>query len=187
MNPILKERTKIRDKYLIDNKETLLAFAKKYGFYDKDKDEDFVLLEALSRIVALKAVKKKYPTATFTIMPLRHHYDFEVHSPDGAIRYVEAKFRTNDDGLYPTDDISNCKKGYITAITNTDNPIDLYYTHWDGIVRVYDIKKPCDTYGDWNHNQTTARPGKRITEGKLSYCPDSALWTTTITLPDEFV
>lgn len=170
------ERTKIKDKYLNDNKEALLEWAIKKGI---EGDERMVLSEVFSRTLGIKALKTRGYNH-FSQTPLTCHYDL-----DNGVRY-ECKFRTNDADEYPTDDLSEKKTDW-KEVKNSPVPVLLLYMFWDGVVRCYDMSRPCKTDGQWTHNSTTAKPGKEITEGKLSYCPDSALWTTTITMPDEFV
>lgn len=176
MDKILqRKRMAIWKKYQYDNKEALLEWATKKGIVG---DEVMVLSEVFSRTLGMKALKEM-GHHHFVQTPLTCHYDF-----DNDVRY-ECKFRTNDADEYPTDDLTEKKTDW-DEVKNSPVPVLLLYMFWDGVVRCYDMSKPCGD-GEWTHSKTTAKPGKEITEGKLSYCPDSALWTTTITLPDEFV
>lgn len=154
------------------NEEQILDWAYRNGI--SGSVIEFVLAEAFGRVMAVKGIRSVLPYAVITQSDLLSHYDMEV---DGY--RIETKFRLNDSDEYPTDDLSLKK-------TEWEN-IDLYINvFWDGVVRCYDIKYPCGE-GEWSHNKTTATAGETITESRLSFCPDEALWTTTITMPDEFV
>lgn len=181
------DRSKQADRYFKwkqyqnTHRDILLEFADKTGIYDKNAPEEFVLAEAYSRALAARAILNNYRNVTIIPQPLYHHFDFLIIDEDGNKRGVEAKFRLNDSDEYPTDDISYTKKDF-NATASTEFPIDLYYTFFDGTVRVYDLNGKSND-GTWTHSSTTAAAGRTITDSRLSYNPMDALWTTTVSIP----
>ena len=167
--------------YQYEHKDSLLKFARKMDICDTNAEEDIILAESFSRALAARAIFNNYRNITVYPMPLYHHFDFLVVDEDGNKRGVEAKYRNNECGHYPTDDISMTKKDYNAAVSS-EFPIDLYYTFFDGTVRVYDLNGKSND-GTWTHSKTTAIQGRTITDSRLSYNPMDALWTTTVSIP----
>lgn len=175
-------RKQIWKQYQNTHRDILLEFARKMGFYDVNAPEEFILAESYSRALAARAILNNYGRDVQIIpMPLYHHFDFLIIDEEGEKRGVEAKFRLNDSDEYPTDDISYTKKDF-NATASTEFPIDLYYTFFDGTVRVYDLNGKSND-GTWTHSSTTAAEGRTITDSRLSYNPMDALWTTTVSIP----
>jgi len=171
-------------KFQNEHSEDLLEFATKMGFAEKRAPLEFILAEAFSRVLGIKVIRKNYIDADIYPMPLYWHFDFLVVDGEGNERGVEVKFRLNDSDEYPTDNISISKKDYNAAVSDTI-PIDLYNIFYDGKVRVYDLNGKSEV-GEWTHSSTTAVDGAKITDKSLSFNPTNILWTTSITMPDEF-
>lgn len=134
---------------------------------------DFVLSEVFSRVIGVKALALS-SALTISQAPLTAHYDLVT---DGDTR-IDVKFRLNDSDEYPTDNISESKIGYGEA----DQILCVF---WDGVCRLYDANS-YRSKGQWSHSAKTAQESEIITDGKVSYHPDDAIWTTTITMPDAF-
>lgn len=137
---------------------------------------EYSLSEGFSRIMGVKALMRHTSADTIATiqMPLYDHYDM-VYDDE---RY-EGKFRTNDSDQYGTDDISFKKTEY-------DCIDKVLVSHWDGVVYCYNKEDHLPDVEVWTHSATTAECTKIITEYKVKYPFDKAIWTTTITLPDAF-
>lgn len=188
-------RLKQLEDFAIRNYDVFYDWAYRHGMIgeaelrDKAKKEaegkfhvwqKFVGSEVVSRVNGLRVIKEKYGWTEKKMkqMPLLCHYD--MVAPDGT--GFECKLRTNVDGFYPTDDIDLDKKDSL----EDEGPsyIELIYTHWDGVVRLYDISKPYNE-GVWNKREKTMNEfTSTVTTSKLMYLPSQSLWVTTITLPD---
>lgn len=160
------------------NEDKLMDFAAKNGFDEPTAKKEFITAEAFSRTLTVKAIREHYQGCQLIPKPLRHHYDFDLITEDGEQRGVEGKFRTCDSTEYPTDDISLNKKEWI----DEGKPIDLVNIFYDGVVRAYDLNGPSTT-STWTHLAQAAVESRSITDERLQFKPEDAIWTTTVSVP----
>lgn len=188
-------RLSLLTEYAIRNYDTFYRWAEDHGMITQpelnemrkriergeyEKWQKFLGTEVISRTFGIKALQRHYGYRSRDIqhMPLLWHYD--MVAPDGTRE--ECKFRTNETGVYPTDDIDIVKQEYVMSADT--GYTELLYTHWDGVVNVYDLDKP-DNTGTWTKRYKTMDEDTDIVETtKLMYNPSSAIWTASTITPD---
>lgn len=171
-------------KLMKDRQNKLLEWCIKKGIItDTDTEKiPFALSDAVSRICSIKALRNIYPesASSITQATLDCHYDMTI----GPLKN-EAKLKLNDSDQFSTDDISMSKKDYLDGIADE---VITTIINWDGVVRAYWLKDGIPK-GYWDKPSSTVLDGdndNKRTEGRIYFNREDAIWTTTITMPDEW-